>query len=270
MSKKLFDHLLVKTQDYVSTITLDRPEVLNACDSQTHRELQAAFDFLEADMATRAIVVIGAGRAFCSGSDLREIGSIQGQEARDYVRLDFVTKNRIAGCSKPTIAAVRGHCVGGGLELALACDMRVASETAKFGLPEITLGSIPGSGGLQRLPPVVGLGIAKEWALSGRSVAAEEAYARGLVNQLYSDSELEERVQGFARTFAERSSTAVRLAKIALDPTPPPDYGIIAAFHSLAGEACHADEAYGENTKSYVAKGKPKKFDVASVQGKEA
>jgi len=264
MSEKMFDHLVLRNQDLVSTITLNRPEVLNACGAQTHRELQEAFDILEADPATRAIVVIGSGRAFCSGSDLREIGSIQGQEARDYVRLDFVTKNRIAGCSKPTIAAVRGHCVGGGLELALACDVRVASETAKFGLPEITLGSIPGSGGLQRLPPVVGLGIAKEWALSGRTIPAEEAHDRGLVNHIFPDSELEQRAQEFAQTFAERSSTAVRLAKIAMDPTPPADYGMIAAFHALAGEACHADESYGENTKSYVAKGKAKKPERTS------
>ncbi len=265
MSDQTFEHLLIETRDLVSTITLNRPEVLNACGAQTHREVQTAFDILEADPETRAIVVIGSGRAFCSGSDLREIGSIQGQEARDYVQLDFVTKNRIAGSSKPTIAAVRGHCVGGGLELALACDMRVASETAKFALPEIKLGSIPGSGGLQRLPPVVGLGIAKEWALSGRTVAADEAHQRGLVNRLFPDSDLEQRAQEFAQEFAARSPTAVRVAKIALDPTPPADYGMIAAFHALAGEACHADESYGQNTKSYVKKGLAGKSTAGSA-----
>lgn len=249
-----FDHLIIDVRDRIATLTLNRPEVLNACNSQTHREVQRAIDVLEADREVRTIVLTGAGRAFCSGSDLREIGSMQGEDARRYVRLDYTTKNRVAGCSKPTIAAVRGHCLGGGLELALACDMRVATEGARFGLPEVVLGSIPGSGGLQRLPAVVGLGVAKEWALSGRTVLADEALQRGLVNRVVPDDELEAGACEFAQMFVERSPTAVHLGKVALDPVPPAHYGLTATYHMLASEACHGDESYGRNTQKYTDK----------------
>lgn len=252
MPDNAFEHVVLQRLDSVGTITLNRPEVLNACNSQTHTELQRAIDLLEMDDEVRVIVIIGAGRAFCSGSDLREVGKLRGSAARRYVHLDYTTKNRVAGCSKPVVAGIRGHCVGGGMELALACDMRVATGDVSFALREIVLGTIPGSGGLQRLPAVVGLGIAKEWALTGRPVGAEEAYQRGLVNKIVAVDTLESEVQAFAATLAELSPIATHLAKVALDPRPPADYGLTATYHMLASEACHDDPAYGEQTRSYV------------------
>jgi hypothetical protein len=169
------DTISVDVEDGVATLTLRRPRVLNALDSHTHRAIAAAFEELERDERVGAIVIAAEGRAFCSGSDLREIGQLAGRAEQEYVELDFRTKNRIATCPKPVIAAIQGYCVGGGLELALACDLRVAATDAIFSMPEVSLGSLPGSGGLQRLPQVVGVGIAKEWILTGRRVPAEEA-----------------------------------------------------------------------------------------------
>jgi enoyl-CoA hydratase/carnithine racemase len=126
----------------------------------------------------------------------------------------------------------------------------------QFSLPEIVLGTIPGSGGLQRLPPIVGLGIAKEWALTGRRVGAEEALQRGLVNAVHSLEDLMPAVMTFARGLAERSATALFLSKVAMDPEPPSPRGMVGAFHMLASEACHADPVYKERAGAYKTKSK--------------
>jgi enoyl-CoA hydratase/carnithine racemase len=169
-----------------------------------------------------------------------------------HIRLDFVTKNRVAGSTKPVIAAIQGYCVGGGVELALACDIRVAADDAKFAMTEVSLGGIPGSGGLQRLPQVVGLGVAKDWILTGRRVESKEAYERGLVTQVWAAAELRARALELARRLASFSPTAVRFAKAALDPVPPSDNGLIASYQILAGTAAHADPDYEKRTSRFA------------------
>lgn len=246
-----FKYLKLSVEDRVGLIAINRPEVLNACNSATHREMQAAIEWAENEEEVHVVVIAGAGRAFCAGSDLREVGQFQGQAARNYLALDFSTKNRIAACSKPTIAAVHGHVAGGGFEMAVACDLRVAAEDVQFSLPEIVLGTIPGSGGLQRLPPIVGLGIAKEWALTGRRIGADEALQRGLVNSVHKGADLMPAAMALARSLAERSATALFLSKVALDPEPPSPRGMVGAFHMLASEACHADPVYQERAGGY-------------------
>ncbi len=251
-----WQYLLYEVEDRVATITLNRPEVLNACNPATHREIQAAIERAELDQDVHVVIMTGAGRAFCSGSDLRELGRFKGIEARRYIKLDFATKNRVAACAKPVIAALHGHVAGGGFELALACDIRLVADNVLFSLPEIVLGAIPGSGGLQRLPQVVGLGIAKEWAMTGRRIDAQEAYRTGLANHVYPLDRLRPEAMAFARSLAERAPLALALAKIALDPEPPASDGIIAAYHMLASQACHDDPAYHQQVDGYVAKTK--------------
>ncbi|MEX2376251.1 MAG: enoyl-CoA hydratase/isomerase family protein [Dehalococcoidia bacterium] len=248
------DHLDLTVEDGVGTLTLARPDVLNALDSDTHWAIQRAVDKFERMEGVRSLVVRGSGRSFCAGSDLREIGNIVGEAAREYVALDFRTKNRIAGCSLPTIAAIHGHCVGGGVELALACDIRLAATDVRFAFREVQLGSLPGSGGLQRLPSVVGLGVAKAWVLLGGDVAGPEAERRGLVTATVDEADLWDHAQRLARQLAQQSPTAMRLAKVALDPSPPADYGMEVAFQMLAGEACHGDPAYQQRTRRFTAK----------------
>ena len=254
-----FRYLRVEVKDGVATITLNRPEVLNACNSAMHLEVQAAIEMAELDDEVRAVVITGAGRAFCSGSDLREVGQFKGAAARRYLKLDFVTKNRVAGCSKPVIAALHGHVAGGGFELALACDIRLVADNVLFSLPEITLGTIPGSGGLQRLPQIVGLGIAKEWAFTGRRIGAEEAYRTGLANHVYPPERLAAEAHAFALELAKRSSLSLALAKVALDPTPPAADGMIGIYHTLASQACHDDPMYAREAGAYAAKNERKK-----------
>lgn len=239
-----YQHLLRDTADGVATVTLNRPEVLNACEPHTHRELAAVFDELETDDSVGAVVLTGAGKAFCSGSDLRTVGKLAGIEASRYVELDFAVKNRIAGFAKPTIAAVNGYCVGGGFELALACDLRIAADDAVFALAEIGLGTLPGAGGLQRLPAIVGLGIAKEWAMTGMRVAAAEAHRTGLVNTLTLPDDLMPVARDRAMSLAGRSPTAMRYLKAALTPDPPSNWGLVAAYHGLASRACHDQPDY--------------------------
>lgn len=251
-----FQYLLYEVKDRVATITLNRPEVLNACNSATHREVQGAIEQAELDENVHVVIITGSGRAFCSGSDLREVGKFKGIEARRYLKLDFETKNRVAACSKPVIAALHGHVAGGGFELALACDMRLVADNVLFSLPEIVLGTIPGSGGLQRLPQVVGLGNAKEWALTGRRVDAQEAYRTGLANHVYPAEQLQAEAMAFAQSLAQRASLSLQLAKVALDPEPPAANGIVGAYHMLASQACHDDPVYHEQAGDYAAKRK--------------
>lgn len=235
----------------VATITLNRPEVLNACNSATHQEVQDAIEQVEQDESVRVVVLAGAGRAFCAGSDLREVGQFQGAAARRYLQLDFATKNRVAACKKPVIAALHGHVVGGGFELALACDLRIVADDVRFSLPEITLGTIPGSGGLQRLPQIVGLGIAKEWALTGRTIEAAEAYRTGLANRLVTPDALLPTALALAREIGAQASLALSLAKVALDPEPPALTGMIGAYHYLASQVCHDDPQYRQQAAGF-------------------
>ncbi|MCV2489291.1 enoyl-CoA hydratase/isomerase family protein [Geodermatophilus sp. YIM 151500] len=244
----------VEVADRVATLTMDGAHVLNALHSETHREMQRAFDELDLRDDVGAVLVRGAGRAFCSGSDLREIGNIDGPTARRYVQLDWITKNRIAGSPKPVVAAIQGYCVGGGVELAVACDIRIAASDAVFSMREVPLGSVPGSGGLQRLPSIVGRGVAKDWVLTGRDVPAEEALLRGLVSRLVAPVELEHEARVLASSLAGRNATAMHLAKVALDPQPEPDRGLVATFQMLAGAACHTDPRYHETTSRFTGK----------------
>jgi enoyl-CoA hydratase/carnithine racemase len=237
--------------DLVGVVELQGSHVLNALHSSTHRAIRSAIDELEERADVGAILIRGAGRAFCSGSDLREIGPLRGEEITRHVQLDFSTKNRVAGCTKPVVAAIHGYCIGGGVELALACDLRVAAEGAVFSMREVTLGGIPGSGGLQRLPAVVGLGVAKDWILTGCDVSTDDAFARGLVTRVLPFEGFVEGAMGIARGLAKANGVAVRLAKAAMDPTPPSDYGLVAAYQALAGAECHADPDYEKNASRF-------------------
>jgi len=245
--------LEVRVADRVATVLLNGAHVLNALHSTTHQSLAGAIVELENRDDVGAVVLRGAGRAFCSGSDLREVGNLRGAAAQRYVQLDFATKNAVAGCRLPVVAAIQGHCVGGGVELALACDLRIAATDAVFAFREVPLGSLPGSGGLQRLPAVVGVGVAKDWILTGRDVSAAEAFDRGLVTRLVAPEELESAAAGVAREIADRSGTALWLAKVALGPEPSADRGLVAAFQMLAGDACHAHPGYADSTRRFTS-----------------
>lgn len=241
-----FEHLQVTIADGVATVVLNRPGVLNALASQTFRELIRGVGSLEADPEVRVLLLTGSGgRAFCAGSDLHETGQLDGEGIRRFVLLDFRCKARIAQCHKPTIAAIRGYALGGGLELALACDVRFATTDAVLGLPEISLGTVPGSGGIQRLPTVIGRGLAADLLFTGRQIDAQEAWRIGLVNYVVEPEQLLERAADYARELARKNPVALQGTKAALQgDTAMLPLGLEAAYHSLLAQACRVGGQY--------------------------
>jgi enoyl-CoA hydratase/carnithine racemase len=205
------------TQDHVTWLALQRPEVMNALSFATLGELAAHVERLRADPDVRVVLVTGSGEAaFCAGADLKERAGFTEQQTRDYVRRIGDTFAAVAALPQPTIAVINGVAYGGGLELALACDLRLAARTAKLGLTETSLAIIPGAGGTQRLPAVVGVAKAKELILAARRVPAEEALAIGLVNGLAEPAELHARALELAGAIAANGPIAVRAAKEAI------------------------------------------------------
>ena len=212
-----------ENQDSVALITIDRPKVHNALDFETSDALVDAWIRFRDDDALRVAILTGAGeRAFCAGADLRgvaefykNLSSTQRLRRSEQVPgLGGITKNLLV--DKPIIAAVNGHCLAGGLEIALACDLRIASENATFGLPEVTRGIIPGAGGTQRLPRLVGPEHALDLIMTGRRIDADEAERIGLVSRVVSPGALQDEALAMARAIAENGPLAVRAAKAAV------------------------------------------------------
>jgi enoyl-CoA hydratase len=212
-----YEAIRYELADGVATITLNRPDVLNAMNNPMRVELLEVFTRLRSDEAVRAVVVTGAGeRAFCAGADIREFlePPVPTRFREERRRLDF--RREMDRCPQPIIAAIRGFALGGGLELALACDIRVAAEDAQLGLTEINLAIIPGGGGTQRLPRLVGRGKALEMILTGMRVPAAEALRLGLVERLVPAAELLPSAQALAKSIAEKAPIALRYAKEAV------------------------------------------------------
>jgi len=217
MSETTVLPVIVDVSDSIATITLNRPRVLNALDRETFAHLEMAFGQIAADLAIRCAIVTGAGeRAFCAGADIRELNELGAAGALEFMAYGQAVFDAIAACPTPVIAAVNGYALGGGLELAMACDIRLAADSAHFGQPEITLGSIPGWGGTQRLPLLVGLGKARELILTGTIVDAATAERIGLVNQVVPAEELMPAAREMARRIAGLPPVALALAKDAI------------------------------------------------------
>ncbi len=209
-----YENLLVTSEAGIGTITINRPKALNALNGATLVELERAVQQLDADASVGVILVTGSGeKAFVAGADISEMADFGPQHAEEHARRGQRVIGSFENCRKPTIAAINGYALGGGLELALACDIRLASENAVVGLPEVSLAVIPGFGGTQRLPRVVGEGIAKELIFTGRKVKAEEALRIGLVNRVVPLAELMPAAQQMARDILANGPYAVRLAK---------------------------------------------------------
>ncbi len=209
------DLVITEMIDAVGLVRLNRPQVLNALSSQLLEALMQALCELDESPQVRAMVITGNERAFAAGADIKEMAEASAMEM--YLQDNVSKFDRIRQVKKPVIAAVSGYCLGGGCELALSCDMIIASETARFGQPEITIGVIPGAGGTQRLPRIVGKAIAMEMVLNNRMLTAQEALNFGLVNRVVPvDAYLKDAME-LAAQIAERAPLAVRLAKEAIN-----------------------------------------------------
>lgn len=213
-----YDNIRVERADVFATITIDRPRVLNALSHETRAELRRAVDELATDTTVRAIIVTGSGtKAFSSGADIAELEALDtGQQGYEHSRRSHELLFRLHDLPTPVIMAVNGYALGGGCELALAGDIILASENAQFGLPEVGLGIIPGFGGTQRLPRLIGRTRALEMIVTGKRLRAVEAYELGLVNRVVPLDDLIPTAQEMARTIAQKAPLAVALAKRAL------------------------------------------------------
>jgi enoyl-CoA hydratase/carnithine racemase len=254
-----YEAIRYEQADGVATITLSRPEVHNAMNQAMRRELLGVFTHLRTHDGVRAVVVQGAGdRAFSAGADIREFLEppvvTQFREARR--RVDF--RREMERCPQAIIAAIRGYAFGGGLELALACDIRVAAEDAQLGLTEINLAIIPGGGGTQRLPRLVGRGKALEMILTGMRIPAAEALRIGLVERVVPVAELQSAAQALARTIADKAPVAMRYAKEAVvgGLGLPLDDGI--RLENDLATLLRTTEDRVEGAKAFVEKRKPR------------
>jgi len=208
------DHVLLECRDGVATLRLNRPKALNALDPATLRALAGALDRVADDHDTRAVVITGAGeKAFCAGADIAAMAAMAPTEGHGYSRLGHDVLGRIDDLDVPVVAAVNGVALGGGLELVLACDFAIAGERARLGLPEITLGLIPGFGGTQRLVRRIGLARARELIYLGTMVGAADGLRLGIVDRVVPDERLADEVAAFATELAKRSPVALRQAK---------------------------------------------------------
>jgi len=205
-----YQNVKLSVEERIATITIDHPPA-NAFDTQTVMDLEGAFDEATNDPEVKAIVITGAGQfAFVAGADVNEINALKTPaQAKEVVLKGQALFNKIEASRKPVIAAINAVCLGGGNELAMACHMRIASANARFGQPEINLGIIPGWGGTQRLPRIVGKGKALELLLTGDMINAQEAYRIGLVNQVAPAGQVLKAAQGLAKKIASRSAIAI-------------------------------------------------------------
>ena len=248
--------LLVDIVDGVATVTLNRPEVMNAINLALREEVIKTAAELDANKDVRAIVLTGAGdKSFCVGADLKERQQKTVEEMyhfRRYVNPRWVSA--IANITKPTIAAINGYCLAGGVELVLQCDLAIASDKAVFGIPEVSLGFLPGAGACQRLPRAIGVSKAKELILTGRRFGAAEAERIGLVTRIVPQAQVLQECQALARSIAANPTMSVIQAKIAVNASQETLLAAGLRFENEAWLSCMLSDAWKSKLKDFVAK----------------
>ena len=254
-----YKNLLVTTSDDgITAVTINRPKALNALDSQTLDEMKDCFTRLKADAATRAVIITGAGsKAFVAGADLAEMSKLSAAEGMAFSTLGHEVFDMIESLPVPVVAAVNGFALGGGCELALSCDFRYASETAKFGQPEVNYGIIPGFGGTQRLARLVGSGVAKEAIYTGAFFDAQEAYRIGLVNKVTKPEELIPACEEVLRKILKKGPFAISQAKDAINNGLNMDLESGLRYEAQAFGACFATKDQKEGMAAFLEKRKP-------------
>ena len=251
-----YETIVVEREDAVAIITLNRPKVLNALNVLMLSELRAAFTAAAGDDAVRAIVLTGAGdRAFAAGADIGELAALDGPVAgAEQARIGQAVTVQIEQLRVPVIAAVNGFALGGGCELALGCDIRLASETAKFGQPEVNLGLMPGYGGSQRTARLLGRGMAAYLCLTGETIDAREALRIGLVERVFAAAELLPQAKRIANAIAAKAPLAVRATKRAIDAGLPLPMAAGLELEALSFGSLVSTADFVEGTTAFLAK----------------
>lgn len=254
----ILNNLLYEVNGQIAEITINRPQVLNALNNQVLKELLELLNDISRNTDIRVLIITGAGtKAFIAGADIGEMQDYSVFEAKNFSKLGQLVYSTIEKIDQVTIAAVNGFALGGGCELSLACDIRFASENAKFALPEVKLGIIPGFGGTQRLPRIVGKGIAKELIFSGEMINSQEAYRIGLVNKVYAQEELLIKSREYAEKVCNNGPSAVTLAKSAIYNGLNMDLETACNYEAELFSQCFTTEDQKEGIKAFLEKRKP-------------
>ncbi len=250
-----FENLTYEKKNAIAYVTVNRPKVLNALNMATMEELRTVFHGIKADDSIRVVILTGAGeKAFVAGADLNELAKHNAVEGKAYTHRGQSVLNLIENLGKPVIACINGFALGGGCEIALACTMRLASENAKLGQPEVKLGIIPGYGGTQRLPRLVGKGIAQQLVLTGEMITAQEAHRIGLVNEVCAQAELIPRAEAIAQKIVANAPLAVQYAMEAVNRGMEMTLQEGLYLEATLFGVCCATEDKTEGTKAFLEK----------------
>jgi enoyl-CoA hydratase len=251
-------NVLYEKKGSIAYVTVNRPKVLNALNTPTWKELRTAFEDARDDAAVRGVILTGGGdKAFIAGADISELARLTAFEAEQSSRFGQEILDLVENLGKPVIAAVNGFALGGGCETAMACTIRIAVETAKFGQPEVALGLVPGGGGTQRLPRLVGKGRALQLILSGEMISAQEAYRIGLVNEIVPAADLITRAETILKKIASKAPIAVKFALEAANKGLETSQGEGLLLEASYFGLCAATEDKKEGTTAFLEKRTP-------------
>lgn len=252
-----FKTIMIEVSGAICTLTINRPSALNALSLQVLSELSEALDWIIAHSDIRVLVITGAGRSFVAGADIAEMSQFTPEQALNFGRMGASVFRKLELLPIPVIGAVNGFALGGGCELAMACDIRYASESAKFGQPEVGLGISPGFSGTQRLPRLVGAGIASELIFTGRVIRADEALAIGLVNRVVTPDELMNATYALAAEIATKSPSAVSASKQAIQKGLQADIDTGIAIENYLFSHCFSSYQQKEGMTAFMENRKP-------------
>lgn len=248
-----FENIQLEIEQQIAYITLNRPEVRNALDAKMQEELGEVFNYVENQQEVRIVIVQGAGgKAFAAGADIKALHERPTLDALVPGMQGLYSK--IEQCTKVTIAVINGYALGGGCELAMACDLRIATEKAKFGLPELNLGIIPGAGGTQRLPRLIGKGRALDLILTGRLIDGMEAERIGLVNYYTTEEELDKTLASVTNAILKKGPVALQLAKFAVNRGADVDMQTAQWMEKLSTAVLFGTEDKEEGTRAFIEK----------------
>lgn len=252
-----YQNITLESKDGICLLTMNRPEVLNALSGDVIRELNKALVQLEQDPAVRVVIVTGAGKAFVAGADIAYMEHLSAEQARGFAADTDAVYEKIRRSAKIYIAAVNGFALGGGCELALACDLCLASEKAKFGLPEVSLGILPGGGGTQRLSVRIGTQKAKEMILTAETIKADEALRIGLVLQVVSPETLLDEAYALAQRILKNAPLAVAYAKSCIQRAQAPLLNAGIEYENMMFSLCFATADQREGMRAFLEKRQP-------------
>ena len=251
-------NIIVEAVEKIGIVKINRPEVLNAVNVKTILEIEAAMHEFKYDKDVLVIIITGEGKSFVSGSDISKLAKMDTLQAREYSQIGQRVLSFIENMEKPVIAAVNGYALGSGCEIAMACDIRIASEKAKFGQPEVKLGIIPGHAGTQRLARHVGIGKAKELIFTGDIIDAQEALKIGLVNKVVESESILEEAKNCAKKIISVGPTAVKLAKTVLNRGFDTNFTTASSYETEVFSLIFSTKEAKEGMKAFLEKRKPK------------